>query len=218
MFNVGFITSEKWAKRSRISTLVFLLIFPLILILDSCGNEDATADNLVFEVVDSLLAPAFDVKSAGMSFRPPAGFRATGDSLREALAATLHENMSEATNIDFAELFYSEQYGSAVIVSIARGLNLHSDTASFASRYRQALAEFYDEESIVCGDFWANDVYVKNHLIEDSFAVHFNLICLSDNRDGVELEYIVARPYYTKLLKSLESSMGSINLIHQGGE
>ena len=196
---------------------ILLLLLPLVVACDSPDKEEATARQLSFEVTDSLLGPVYEVQSAGKSFRPPVGFVPIPDSLLGILREKFTREVSPEGKIDFVQFFFDQQHSAGLIVSTVRGLNLTADTAAFVSRYRQAILAEYGEDHVTAGDYWVDSVYVKNFLVTDSAQVRFQLLCLSLEGDALELQYVVPRAVYPEVLKSLESSIGSLKPICQGG-
>lgn len=186
-----------------------------------CGSSDRdkpTVDHLAFDVVDSLLGPVYEIESAGKSFRPPVGFEPAPDSILQMLKTTMIESIGLEPGVELRQCFLNPVYNAGVLVAEIDGLMLSSDTATFLSRYRQSLWETYGQESVREGEYGVERVFVKNFLITDSANVHFQLICLSDSTNAVELNYFCPRVYYTELVKLFESSIGSLKLKKQGGK
>ena len=196
---------------------LLLLLLLLVVACGSANKEGATTRQLSFEVVDSLLGSVYEVESARKSFHPPAGFLPIPDSLFAILREKFTQEVSPEGKIRFVQFFFDQQHSAGLIVSTVRGLNLSTDTAAFVSRYRQAILAEYGEDHVTAGDYWVDSVYVKNFLVTDSAQVRFQLLCLSLEGDALELQYVVPRAVYAEIVKSLESSIGSLKPICQGG-
>jgi hypothetical protein len=62
-----------------------------------------------------------------------------------------------------------------------------------------------------------NDVYVRNYLVTDSTHVRFQLLCLSQGDDALELVYFASRQSYPIMVRAFESSIGTIEVLRKGG-
>ena len=197
--------------------VLLLLLLPLAVGCYSSDKEPATARQLSFEVIDSLLEPVYNVESAWKSFRPPVGFVPVPDSLFAVLSEKFTQEVSSEQKVDLVQFFFDRRHRAGLIVSTVRDLNLTTDTAAFIGRYRQAILAEYGEDHVTAGDYWVDSIYVKNFLVTDSAQVRFQLLCLTLEGNALELQYVVPRAVYPKVLKSLESSIGSLKPICQGG-
>lgn len=196
---------------------LLVLLLPLIVGCYSSGNDLSTAQRLSFDVVDSLLGPVYEVATARKSFHPPVGFVPIPDSLFEILRTRFTQEVSPEGMIEFVRFFFDEQHSSGLIVSTVGGLNLTADTSTFIDRYRQAVLAEYGNDNVKVGDYWVDSIYVKNFVITDSMQVRFQLLCLSSEGDALELQYVVPRAVYATMVKSLESSIGTLKPLYQGG-
>lgn len=197
--------------------VLLLLLLPLVVVRCSSGNDKATARQLNFDVVDSLLGPVYEVKSAGKSFHPPIGFVPIPDSLFAILREKFTQEVGPEGTVDFIQFFFDQRHSAGLIVSTIRGLSLSGDTATFVENYRQSLVDIYGEDHVTAGDYWVDSIYVKNFLVTDSLHVRFQLLCLSLEGDALELQYVAPRAVYPGMIKLLESSIGTLKPMQQGG-
>lgn len=184
----------------------------------SSNDERASGDRLTFDVVDSLLGPVYEMASADKSFRPPIGFEPVSDSILEVLKTTMVESMGVESRMELRQCFLDSTHMAGVLAAEIEGLMLSSDTTAFLARYRQSLGNMWGQEGFREGEYWVKDVFVKNFLVTDSHNVHFQLICLSDSANAVQLNYFCPRQNYPELVKLFESSIGSLRLIQKGGK
>ena len=197
--------------------LELLLLFIFFSACDSSDNNEPITEKLSFKVVDSLLGPVYEVETVGKSFRPPAGFKPIPDSLLKTFQDELVSVTKENQRVDLLQFFFDQAHQAGLIVSVIRDLQLTGDTAAFIGNYRSSLIEFYGESNVRTGDYWIDSIYVKNFLITDSVNVKFQLICLSSQGDALELQYFAPHIFYADLVRSFESSIGTIRLLKKGG-
>jgi len=214
------ITYTDYVVNRRIKFILSASCLLLLLIFYNCcsdGNNDVKAEKLSFEVNDSLLGPAFEVQAANKLLCPPSGFASIPDSLLQIFIKQQAIQVKEFASIELVGIFFDSLHNSGLMVSVFNDLYLGSDTTAIIEKYRKSLEEFYGADKVKTGDFLINDIYVKNFLITDSLYIRFQLLCLSENDQAMELHYFILNKHYQELLKALESSIGTIQLIEQGG-
>lgn len=205
-------------NRIRIPIILeLLLLFVFFSACDSSDNGKTITEKLSFKVVDSLLGPVYEVETVGKSFRPPVGFKPIPDSLLKTFQDEFVTVTEEKKIVYLLQFFFDHAHQAGLIVSVIRGLQLTSDTAAFIGNYRRSLIELYGNSNVRAGDYWIDSIYVKNFLVTDSVNVKFQLICLSSQGDALELQYFAPHIFYADLVRSFESSIGTIKLLKKGG-
>jgi len=202
--------------------LVSVWFYPAILFLlvVGCGDSEKQepVDSLSFDVVDSLLEPAYAIVSANKSVRPPVDFKPVDDSLLSVLKKSMENNFGGTASVELHHLFFDSARGAGMLISEIKDIDLLTDTAGFLSRYRNTLHERYGSEKVREGEYAVGEVTVKNFLVTDSMHVRFQLICFSEGDNAIELDYFSPHAIYPDLVKAIESSIGSLKLIKSGGE
>jgi len=200
--------------------LCAFLVVPPVVVCFGCGSgqdERASVEHLRFDVVDSLLGPAYEIKTAGKRLNLPLGFAPVPDSVLAALKTQLTSSIGPQGGIEMVGCFLDTLHAAGMLVSVVDGYTLSSDTVGFFGRYRQSLCGAYGGDQVREGEYWVKQIYVKNFLITDSVNVRFQLLCLSAESDAVELIYFAPRDLYPKVIKRFESSIGSLQLINREG-
>jgi hypothetical protein len=207
------------AKSARKGCLVILFLTIASLVSFGCGSsQDASsARRVTFDIVDSLLGQEYQIVGAGKSFCPPLGFLPVPDTVLAGMRVRLQESLGPRGGVELAQIFFDSAAQAGVMVSIMHGVTLTSDTGAFFARYRQSLHEMYRDDQVKEGEYWVEDVFVKNYLITDTNTVRFQLICCSDKDAAVELTYFAPSNQYPDLIKHFESSIGTIRLTQKGG-
>lgn len=203
----------------RVSYSAMLILLAAVVSLScSCSADDPNMiEHLQFTVVDSLLEPVFPVPGAAMQFCPPAGFSPLPDTLLAQFRAQLYaQTPPDTRRTDIFQVFLHATHRAAVLVSLAEDLSISADPSGFVADYQQSLIETYGPNQVVSGDYLVNDVQVKNYLVSDSAHVRFQLLCLAASPPAMEVQYVVPKESYRRLLRSLESSIGTIELVKQG--
>lgn len=190
-----------------------IVIVHAFLFFFACGNNqsDKQVSDMHFDVVDSLLSPALELGTSGWQVRPPKNLTALPDSLMAEFRKTLSISIEDSGKISLLEFLLNEQTGASLMISSIADLNLKSDTAGFMENYRLAIRDDYGRQNIESGDYWHGEIFIKNILISDSANVQFRLICLKPSDDAIELIYTTPRAVYGDYVRSIESSIGSLN-------
>ncbi len=200
-----------------VSSVLFCLLYLFLLLgCNSSGNEKTVAQQLSFDVIDSLLGPVFEIEQANKLLYIPVGFEPIPDSLFESLKSKQKAELKGNMDIEMVEFFFDSLHNAGLIASSIKDLALKSDTSVFMENYRNSLIEYYGGDRIRSGEYLVNDIYVINFLITDSAHVRFQLICLSEDDHALELQYFMPNKSYPKLVKSIESSIGTIKQISKG--
>jgi hypothetical protein len=179
----------------------------------SCGSSKKEhSPQIKFTLVDSLLAPAYDVPKTGKSLRTPIGFIEMPEAPLKAFQAQVRQMVGDSEGIELQQFYSDSLRGSWLMICSVRGINLSSDTANFVGKYRAALQAGYGNANVKTEDYWIGDIFAKTFLVTDSLYMKHQLICLSPAKDGLELEYVIPRQLYPEMASLIESSIASIRL------
>ena len=189
---------------------LILLYFVVIGCIDS--GEGSQADPPAFVVVDSLLAPPCEISEAGIMFNPPEGFVLAHDTILEMLKRNFANQPGVPKSVELVRFYLDTLNTAGLIVSIIEGMNLKVDTAYFMTNYRQFLFDMFGEETVEERNHRVNGIFVKEYFVNAETLVRFQLLCLSNEYNSVELTYFVPRNRYPDLVSRLKSSMGSLKL------
>lgn len=197
----------------------FLFFASIVIALAGCSDADqeSAAEELAFNVVDSLLGPVCAIKSSGLSFRPPANCLLAPDSIQTAIRQRLSLGVSDGQAMEFQECYADLERMTGVIVSYIPGIDNSADTGKFFADYRQALARRFGDEQIMEGDYSVGGVRVKSFLVTTPQMVQFKLICFGTGSSAAELSFFSVANAYEGFIRCIESSIGSIKLM-EGGE
>jgi hypothetical protein len=83
--------------------------------------------------------------------------------------------------------------------------------------YAEMLRAGDSSTEVRSGDYVVNDVYVLNFLVTDEAFVRFHLLCFAESGTPMELVYFASRKTYPDLVRSFESSIGTVRVAGKGG-
>ncbi len=176
------------------------------------GNDTPKTESLSFDVADSLLGPVYVVERAGIELRPPLGFEPIGDTLLVPMQQQFVKpsGYGPADSIRLAQFFFDSTTHAALVVATVGGLTAEQDTGAYVQGFRAELNRVYGAENVTSGDYMIGKILVKNFVAGDSTTVRQTLLCLVPGGDAAEMQFIIPRSEYAGLLKSLESSIGTV--------
>ncbi len=184
---------------------------------DSDSDKADTVEQLHFTVIDSLLGDAIIVPGTGKQFCPPNGFT----MLTESRQFALQDQVASIPGFDGVYRLYSVSFnrdnGAGLAVAVIEGLDLSQQSSAFVTTYEDVLLKTYGAENLHTGEYWVQNVFVKNYVAMDSSSVHLQLLCMSKSGDGLELHYFAGKECYQTMLRSFESSIGSLKHDIHGG-
>ena len=200
--------------KNKITLLVFVGMTLGLFLVVGCGEKDKQQSEQVSQanetgkVVDSLLDEQFMLESAKLSLRIPVGFNHVSDSFFQALQAYFLKQGGEDNRVHLEKFYINKPTGSGVVIFSVDSLNLATDTAEFFHNYGQSLALTYGGTAKVgVSEQRINDVLVKGYTVSDSVTVRHQFLCIPETGSTMELHYVFTKPYYTKLLPLMKSSL-----------
>lgn len=194
----------------------FILV--VLSLLVGCGgdNTESAAEELTFNVVDSLLGPVLVIESSGLSFRPPATCPSAPDSIQTALRQQLSLNVTEGQTVNVEGCFVDLDRLAGVMACTITGIDFSSDSTNFLSNYRQSLIDQFGSKQVMQGAYTVGGVRVESFRVTSPQLVQFKLICWGKGTVVTELSYFAAVSEYERFVKLIESSIGSIKLMEGG--
>lgn len=80
--------------------------------------------------------------------------------------------------------------------------------------YEKILSEKFGAENVKSTNYMKDDIQITQFLVETNKQVIFKIVFRSTRKNILQFDYITDRNSYMDMVKSIESSIGSIHLIH----
>lgn len=192
-----------------------ILLFGVLLLAAGCtGTKQDTPsiERLSFDVVDSLLADTITLESSALSIRAPAEFQAVSDSVFNAMEQYFRDEIGTEAQAHLERCLFSEDHQALMAMFAIDSTRVYPDPGEYIAVYTAAVETAYGKENVTYGEYMVNNAVVRNFMVTDSDLVRVHLLVLSTGHDAVEVQYIVPRHAYPVILKSLESSIGTLTL------
>jgi hypothetical protein len=159
-----------------------------------------------FDVQDSLLGAPVEVAPGAIRLRPPRGWTPIEGARMDSLQARLPVP-GEAVALRPLRLFFDARQDGLLAVSALRidqGETFDSKTA-----YYRTLLDA-QVESARAAEFYSGDLHFWQVLTQPEGQVHFRLVLDTGRADLMQFDYVVPQTHYPNAVRSIESSIGSI--------
>jgi len=167
---------------------------------------------LQFNVDQNLLSAVYADSSLAFQFQPPQGWNKLGGNDLEQLKQRIHLSISDTSIFRISpEQFFYEPVNKCLcalssFTTFPEGMRFDSFIRDFQKAFEASLTT----QSVKQGYFQLDEFLVYQLLIMDEKNVSFKLICQGKTAQPFEIDYIVPMTVYESLLKSVESSIGSL--------
>lgn len=190
-----------------------VLYFNFLLVLFfGCRENKAQEENqeLEFRVDTALLAPCYSDSLLKFTFCPPKGWNPLPDSTLKQVKTRLETNIQPTHNIQFRliQLFLDPTNGNSCSLSQVSGVV--GTLVDLIEIYEESLQEKFPEAQISTAKFKIEKINVVQFLILTNEKVIFKLIFASPTKAICQLDFAVARAVYPNVVRSVESSVGSL--------
>ena len=199
--------------------LFYTIILPTIslLFLLSCSEEKAPVTELSFNVDSTLLAPENKFDSLGFRFNPPKNFDPISDSLFTEIQNNLlkMEEESGEFSLDIINIFLHDSTKSFCSISQLQIKDSEGSLNSSMPQYRNYLEKELSGLSVTMADFMKDNIHMYQFLIQGPDRIQFKLDFMTIKDIIIQIDFVVPKNDYEKMVQSIESSIGSINLLTQ---
>ena len=190
-----------------------------IMIIGFVGCDSPTAkkqpyETLVFKVDENRLEPTVTDTTLRIKMGAPKNWKKIDDSMLAQVTNKLDPHLMEGLQIVPRWIFLSEGSQAMCVVSKLNGVEIAPDKTLL-----EALTTAYRNQ-------FPNATVQQTIFMKDAFRIHqlmviaadfvlIKLICDAPETLVFEVDYRVPRDVYQTELRAIESSIGSINLIHK---
>ena len=197
--------------------LIYTIILSTIslLFLLSCSEEKTPVTELSFNVDSTLLAPENKFDSLGFRFNPPKNFDPISDSLFTEIQNNLLKMEEEGGefSLDIINIFLHDSTKSFCSISRLQIKDSEGSLNSSMPKYRNYLEKKLSGLSVTMADFMKDNIHMYQFLIQGPDRIQFKLDFMTIKNIIIQIDYVVPKNDYEKMVQSIESSIGSINLL-----
>jgi hypothetical protein len=199
----------------RLAILIGVAMFA-ILILIGCGSSKKANDNQAKYVMDeSLLGPIFEIPTTAKSLRLPNTFVPLADSELVSARAYVRQQLGDGMGMSLQQIYHEDSSQSTIWIYSIDSLNTSTDTAAFINYYRQGLLTAFGDSNVKIDNYTYDGILVREFIVKavDQAYMKTHLICISNEKNGLILEYNTPILKYDTFKKAFESSIASLKVI-----
>lgn len=202
----------KLTKRVYFAIIIVGGLILLIVVLNKqVPLGDQTYPTLTFQVDKALLGTTVTDTALNMTMAAPKGWTKIDDLMLAQVETEIEKQLQQGQVQSSLHQIFLEQESSAVC-----SLTSFEDvtTKTLLSSWNAMLQEMYPETEILRTTFLKDTIPIHQFMIITPTRVHIKLICEAAQDIVFAVDYVVPKNVYEKMLRSIESSIGSIQLIN----
>ena len=182
-----------------------------------CDSPDAQKqpyETLVFKVDETRLEPAVTDTTLRIKIAAPQNWKQIDDSMLAQVINTLDIQLMQGLQMVPRWVFLNESSRAMCVVSKLNGLDIAPDETllkTLSTAYRNQFPKATVQQTIFMKDAFR----IHQLMVIAADFVLIKLICDAPETLVFEVDYRVPKDVYQTELRSIESSIGSINLTHK---
>ena len=181
---------------------------------DSPNAQKQPYENLVFKVDKTRLEPAVEDTTLRIKVAPPKHWKKIDDSMLTQVINELDTQPTPELQRVPRWIFLNESSQAMCMVSELKGVEIAPDETLLKTLTTAYQNQF--PNATVQGAVFMKDAFrIHQLMIITADFVRIKLICDAPETLVFEVDYRVPRDVYQTELRAIESSIGSINLIHK---
>jgi hypothetical protein len=204
----------------RIGTLSVAFLWLLLFCAKKAENPRSTASpDLFFHVDSTRIDPAVLDAGMGLHFCPPKGWEPVSSGVFAEFRKTIQSEFprDQMAAVDPLHIYLKKENQGFLAVSRFHGVMGTSGVRLFLKEYSRLLAAKFGADRVRKGGFFKDEIEFSQFLIRADNRIMFKLIFSNAENQRIQFDYIVPEAVYPIELKAIESSIGSIELIHSAG-
>lgn len=203
--------------KNQLGFLKFL--FFSIMISGFVGCDPPTAqkqlyETLVFKVDETRLEPAIVDTTLRIKIAAPKHWKKIDDSMHQQVSNTLGTEPIQGLQIVPRWVFLNESSGAMCVVSKLNSVEITPDE-TLLKTLKIAYQDQFPNATVQEAIFMKDAFRIHQLMVIATDFVHIKLICDAPETLVFAVDYHIPRDVYQTELRSIESSIGSINLIQK---
>jgi len=193
----------------KLIKILFIVLISLVLLNCTKDKKKDELETLVFNVDSLLIGERYTNDELVISFCPPKEWNQISSDLMSSIEQSLQE-MEDSSSVDIKlQNVFLNQKNSCICF-----LSTFQKTMPAAQIRDAYLTELYAGDiqgSVTEGSYLHNGFNIRQLIHVQDDQVTIKLICISDDEHIFMLDYIVPSQFYEQNIRTIESSIGTIN-------
>jgi hypothetical protein len=181
---------------------------------DSPNAQKQPYETLVFKVDETRLEPTITDTTLRIKIAAPKNWKKIDDSMLAQVANKVDSQLMPGLQMVPRWIFLNESSRAMCVVSKLNGVDIAPDETllkTLSTTYRNQFPKATVQQTIFMKDAFR----IHQLMVIAADFVLIKLVCDAPEALVFEVDYRVPKDVYQTELRSIESSIGSINLIHK---
>ena len=181
---------------------------------DSPNPQKQPYETLVFKVDETQLEPMVTDTTLRIKMAAPKNWKKIDDSMLTQVISKLDTQLTQELQVVPQWIFLNEGSQAICVVSKLNGVEIAPDKTlleTLTTTYRNQFPKATVQQTI----FMKNAFRIHQLMVIATDFVLIKLICDAPETLVFEVDYHIPKDVYQTELRAIESSIGSINLIHK---
>ena len=210
-----FLAEQTLKNRSRfLQVLLCGIVMSGFIGCESPNAQKQPYETLVFKVDESRLEPTVTDETLRIKIAAPKNWKKIDDAMLAQVINTLDTQRIQGIQIVPRWIFLDEGSRAMCVVSKLKGLEIAPDETllkTLTTAYRSQFPKATVQQTIFMKDAFR----IHQLMVIATDFVRIKLICDAPETLVFEVDYHIPKDVYQTELRAIESSIGSINLIHK---
>ena len=181
---------------------------------DSPNAKKQSYETFAFKVDETQLEPAIIDATLRIKIAPPKNWKKIDDSMLAQVANRLEPELTSELQIVPRWIFVNESSQAMCVVSKLNSADIVPDEA-LLKRLQTAYQNQFPNATVQQAIFIKDAFRIHQLMVIAADFVRIKLICDAPETLVFEVDYHISKGVYQTELRAIESSIGSINLIHK---
>ena len=181
---------------------------------DSPNAKKQPYETLVFQVDESRLEPTVTDETLRIKIAAPRNWKMIDDAMLQQVTNKLDSQRIQGIQMVPRWIFLNEDSQAMCVVSKLKGVEIAPDETllkTFTTAYQNQFPKATVQQAVFIKDAFR----IHQLMVIATDFVRIKLICDAPETPVFEVDYHIPKGVYQTELRSIESSIGSINLIEK---
>lgn len=196
-------------SKGLLSLFIFLFLFA------GCKSsvESKAPVKLIFNVDSTRIAPAVIDDQFKITYSPPINWNLVSPGIMDKLKQTVQTNTPDSQLVTITPVAFYSTDSLSGILSVS-SISFSDNSLKYSvlmDKYKNLLTSRFGEKNLKAAEYLKDELHITQYLIEKENQIIFKILFPNPDNNFIQFDYIAERKAYINMIKSIESSIGSIH-------
>jgi hypothetical protein len=193
--------------------LIYITIICSFVGCDPSNTRKPSNETLTFNVDHTLLEPVIADLELNITMAAPKNWKMIDNSMLTEVVNKTDLRITQDHKLTPYMIFVNKESHAMCLISKINDVNISLDE-NFLQTLTASYQKQFPKATVKHGIFMKDIIQIFQLLVVTVDTVLIKLICVPPNTSVFEVDYYLPKDVYQKQLRAIESSIGSIKLIH----